>query len=342
MKKISLIILISCVFIGLTAVNWDFYGSARMMMWYEQDNEDLTGSESRLNLNYGLQGNSRFGATVEHDNYTGGVEMGLSGSGASLRKVYAEYDFGNMSLLVGQTYTGFADFGSQVYWVDNNLIGFGMAYDGRNPMVKLSMDNGFYAMAMPPEKHGLGSFTADQFDALIPKMNFGYDYSSGKMRLHPTFGFNMTQLNSDFNSGEYDDQVLSYNLGVTFDYDMDSMFLRIQGNYGQNVSYYGFDYSSTKSSPYWAEEEVKNASTMSAYVDLTFNNISLGAGLEQSDNDDLDDADAAMSAYALYNYEMAKNLCLVPEVGMIDYMEDGMGNTEGQRIYFGAKLQANF
>ncbi|MDD3051798.1 MAG: hypothetical protein PHR06_11745, partial [Candidatus Cloacimonetes bacterium] len=253
-------------------------------------------------------------------------------------------------VLVGQTYTGFDDFPSQVWDSDANLVGYGMFYDDRKPMIQIKFENGFYANLQEPVKMDPVTSEEDykgdddnKIDAILPKINLGYRYNMDNMYIHPTFGFCMSNYNKDFSG--YDETVMAYALALSFKYKFDDMmYMYMQGNYGQNVGDYGIDTSNISSKAGWNMEknEVVDTNTMGGFFEFGYDKFAAGIGYIQSDGDAFQDPDAAMSAFILYNYQITNNLKVVPELGLVDEMEDTAGNKQGSMMYFGAKLQADF
>ncbi len=94
MKKFTILfaaIALVCFAVPAMAVDWNFYGSARVNTWYVSDDygkaplragspsTDSKDSEVRWGNNG--QNNSRLGARVKHENVSGRVEIQLKGNG---------------------------------------------------------------------------------------------------------------------------------------------------------------------------------------------------------------------------------------------------------------------
>jgi len=349
MKKALLIILGILISVGLLA-DINFYGQARTGLWYDLQDEDFTGSEAKTNMSLLLYKNSRLGLNFSNENYNAKAEIGFS-SVVVLRHLYGEYDFGKFKLLAGKTFTGFADFGSQVvacvYSYDNLLIGYGLYYDGSQPQIRFSHKNGIYVILQQPKKIDPAGLGADAINALVPKINVGYKTTFGNINFHPTFGLNSTQYNKDITGG-MDESVLAYIGAVTVKYIDGPYYFKAQANFGQN----SFDYGLAGCTAVYAlwdtlKTEILNVSNFGGYAEFgyTINEktaLKTGFGYNGSDRDDLDEADGASTAFFQTIHTLAKGVVVIPEVGIIDDMEDGMGKKEGARTYFGAKLQMNF
>ena len=119
MKKLILVIAaLALIASPALAVDWNFYGSARMATYYlsrDYNNgtpSDLDGGGGLLTsgfdsddqIQWDLQGNSRLGATVKAENISGRFEFGIDESNVSSRRIYGEWDFGAGKLKVGKDY----------------------------------------------------------------------------------------------------------------------------------------------------------------------------------------------------------------------------------------------
>ena len=351
MKKVIVVIL-TLLLTGTMFAKVDFYGSARLGYWYQMMDEEMTGGESRIDMQFDRNSTSRLGMKFTADKLFSVAEFGFSNS-VYLRLLYAKRDMGNYELLVGQDYTGFnlANASSQgtslLLGYENLMIGYGTVYDGRHPMIKVIMDNGFYGSLESPEKMDPLNLGADAIDALIPKINLGYNYKTENFCVSPTFGFNMSQYNSDFNDSENDETVTAFVFATTFKYKMDDLELKSQINYGQNEADYGV-ISTTSAYASWDAEkgDVINSSTIGGYLQASypfnFAKLTAGAGYVSSSADYLDDPDTGMSAFLQAAFKLHKNVSIIPEVGLIDNMEDGNDVDEGSFTYFGAKFQYDF
>ena len=96
MKKFTIILaalMLVCFAVPAMAVDWNFYGNARMATYYEsRDFDDGTNAagtdDSDAQTIWDLQGNSRFGANIKAENIKAQIEMGINESNVSARRVY--------------------------------------------------------------------------------------------------------------------------------------------------------------------------------------------------------------------------------------------------------------
>jgi hypothetical protein len=146
MKKLTILMALAavvCFSLPAMAVDWNFYGSARMQTFYRSLNEKDVGDKS-TDLEWDLNGGSRFGANVKADHIKGQVEMGLNGTRSGegdgvdsttsngsdgsvvTRRIYGTWNFGAGEFKVGKDYTPVSKFVSaQPFDSDAGLIGFG-------------------------------------------------------------------------------------------------------------------------------------------------------------------------------------------------------------------------
>ncbi len=349
MKKLIVLLLVFSASIGLFA-NIDFYGQVRTGLWYNMQDEDYTGAEARTKMDFLLYKNSRLGFNFSADKYMAKAEVGFSSS-VVLRLLYGEYSFNKFKLLAGKAYTGFSDFPSQVvaciYSYDNLMIGYGFYYDSSQPQIRFTLDNGLYVILMAPKIIDPAGFGADAVDALLPKINIGYKTHFGNIYFHPTFGINMGNYNKDV-TGNIDESIMAYVGAITVGYVEGPYSLKAQVNFGQNSFDYGILGCTARYAGWDAEKnEIIAVSNFGGFAEFGYainekTSIKAGFGYNGSDMDTLDETDGASTFFFQTTRKLAENVFLVPEVGMINDMEDGMGNKEGSRTYFGAKLQMNF
>ena len=157
--------------------SWKFYGSARMGSFWEKDDEERTGTtHDDTDLTYGLQGNSRIGAKVKLGDITGGFEYG---STPNLRKLYGSWNFGAGSLLIGQEYTPANIFYSnQVFAGDADLLPYGGIYQGRVPMIQVTVGGLKVAFVDPNSAGGIVGGATD-VDSTIPTIEASYTLNAG-------------------------------------------------------------------------------------------------------------------------------------------------------------------
>jgi hypothetical protein len=172
MKKLIVLLAamaLVCFTVPAMAVDWNFYGSARMATYYVSDDfEDNppagfpAGESEDAELQWDWQGNSRIGATVKHEAVSGRFELGLKGDGSGdidvgTRRLFGVWNFGAGSLKVGKDYTPVSQFISgQAFGGDLGLLGYGTMYGNRVGQIALSF-GGFEVALMQPQTGQLSS-----------------------------------------------------------------------------------------------------------------------------------------------------------------------------------------
>ena len=150
------------------------YGSARMATFYNLPMQPATGKTAGIDEH--LQANSRFGANFSNGDVGGKVEIGLRDNGTAIngstttgldytRLLYGTWNFGSGKLTVGQDYNSYYTFTAQVHDDDNGLNGYGALWDGRQPQIRVNLNNGVYFAAIQPT----GNVAGDQFGNNLEK-----------------------------------------------------------------------------------------------------------------------------------------------------------------------------
>jgi hypothetical protein len=162
MKKLTILfaaIALVCFSVPAMAVDWNFYGSARMATYYVSDDlgKVAKGAEDGVqDTQWDFQGNSRIGANVKAEHIKGQFELGLKGTGSGdvdvgTRRLYGQWDFGAGKLKVGKDYTPVSQFISgQAFDGDLGLLGIGTMYGSRLGQVALSF-GGFTVALITPQ-----------------------------------------------------------------------------------------------------------------------------------------------------------------------------------------------
>jgi hypothetical protein len=171
MKKL-LVLFAAVALVGFAvpamAVDWNFYGSARMeTMWVSDDyNEappaDLaaTGQSKDSELRWDDNGGMRIGANVKAESIRGRFELGTKGDGAGdvdvgTRLIWGRWNFGPGYLKVGKDYTPVSQFISgQIAEGDLGMLGYGTVYGNRTPQIALGF-GGFEIAFMQPHTEQL-------------------------------------------------------------------------------------------------------------------------------------------------------------------------------------------
>ncbi len=353
-KKVILAILGIMLFSTLFA-DVSVYGLLRTGAWYYNSDKTFTGSKSITEFTSTLYAASRIGAKFTKDGINGKFEIGVKNNNAVfLRLAFVQFKKDNLSFLVGQDFTGFTskNYSSQVTSFNSSTdlanVGLGAFFDSRKPMLKICYDKKLYVIFMQPSKVNPANLDPSAINALFPKINLGYNFIGDNFSVFPTFGLNFSKYDKENNSNNLniDDTVLAYAFATTFNFKLDVFELKGQVNYGQNISDYGIKGYHANALFDFNKNSVINNVTLGGFLQTGFNlsnkKLIFGFGYTSTKNDNQDDPNTAMDTFLQINLPIAKNLTLTPELGYIDYMEDGNGNEEGSQAYFGSRLQAKF
>ena len=347
----------------VAAVEWKFYGSARFRTWYYQHEYEESDQAFSSRTIWGLQGNSRIGATFNAGNFGGRFEYG-STSEVKLRRIYGTWDFGNGVFLVGQEYTPL-DFtiSSQVVLQDLGLYGWGTLFS-RKPMLQISMFGWDIALVEPSTSNLEGRYSNDPNGATeaadtgvhFPSLETKYTYTANKLKLKAIAGFSTYQI-ADANKNK--DDIHRWIAGFAAGYEIGSAYLAAQFHYGQNLGTWsiaadwagsseeGFS-SASSADPLVVNGEVKDNFGYGYAIECGYflnDRIKFAAGLGGV-NYKVDMSgttnDTGLSVYFNSDLTITGNALVVPEVGYFDGKEDGFGETQNQSVYIGAKWQINF
>jgi hypothetical protein len=160
MKKFTIIIAalaLVCFAAPAMAVDWNFYGNARMATYW--DSNDYKDSALRAGtrvgtdeaeLTWDLQGNSRIGANIKAESIKAQFEFGVNESTVTSRRLYGVWNFGAGTLKVGKDYTPVSQFISgQAIDGDIGLLGIGTVYGSRVGQVALGFGGFEIALISP-------------------------------------------------------------------------------------------------------------------------------------------------------------------------------------------------
>lgn len=380
MKKIVIVAIALLTFAGanlFAQAQFRPYGSARVGYWYNNQDDDWSGIEGgRLNLDYYLQSNSRFGARFSDGDKSGRVEFGGTGS---IRLLWASYDMEGYKILIGQDETLLTQKGTMNWGSENNFVGWGAIDNSRQPQVRFDFKNGLSLGFVKPEVIDMehtGYDDSQRIDmkekqSLLPKLNVGFKNKlSDNISFSAALGTNLFSYGTDaglyrkaYNDGEEDvpeellhdldgEMLISFVAAVMLDMKFDDIGVKLHGNFGQNTGNYGlgtYDSRILTNKAIWdtKEKEIVDVTTMGGFGELSYKTsdkslATVGASYTMSNSDLYDETDTAMAAFLQFRYDLGKNFRISPEVGLLDKMQDKNGNDRGSLIYFGTQLRIDF
>jgi hypothetical protein len=361
MKKLLTILAVMALVCAFTlpaaAVDWNFYGSARMATWYESrdfgDGQNAAGTDdSDDGTIWDLQGNTRFGARVKGETTRGRVEFGVNESTITSRLLNGSWNFGAATLLVGKDYTPVSQFISSSAWgvdggADANILNSGTFYGSRNGQIKLSF--GGFQIAAITYAEGNPAPTGDE-DHYLPKIeaSWGMAFDNFNFTLQGGYQtYTIEDVTSPVDGSTNDVDIDSYMLGAMGGFNFGPAFVKAAAYMAQNGGNAGWGFS-TSSGSFDGDDDLDD---MDSYGGA------LVAGFRMSDmvvfeggvgyrNDELDTSAAKeserMQLYLQALVTMAPGVHIMPEIGFVDYFDDGNGDDQGDALYLGAKWQIDF
>jgi len=326
------------------AADWNFYGSARMSTFWEDQSYDNNSAADDEDLLWFVQGNSRVGATVKADSVSGRFEYG---TGVNLRRLYGTWDFGSGKLTAGQDYTPITVFYSgQVFDSDNGLLGQGNIYGSRRGQLRLEF-GGFQIAAI--QITGDDDRGAGDIDTYLPLMEARYSMSTDAFSFDIFGAFQ--QYSIDTPPGPVDDlDVQSWAIGAGGGFNFGAGYLKASISYGANTGDMGY-FRGAKGMLNAAGNDIDDVKELQGLVVVGFKASDMvafegGVGYYKMDPDnvDLEDNDQYMGFYVQSVMTMAPGVYIVPEFGYYDKYDYGAGaiNDDASYWYLGAKWQINF
>ena len=397
MKKftvIALVVALAAFFaVPASANEWNLYGSARMATFYTSQDlsdgnaiagatvgTDQFGRDSRDNLQWELQGNSRVGAIVKGDRLDARFEFGVTSDGGGgnvgTRRLYGVWKFSdNWGLKVGKDYTPMTFFLSgQVFDTDNGLLQVGNAYGARRGQIALEGMGLKVALISPTagtltRTLPLGTTVAQTTETYIPKIEASYEFKIWDMSMHAFGGYQAYTLYQATTAGGVtltaDDDVSSYMVGLGADLNFGPFFVKPQASWYRNGAAAGWlnanvglggpqlNGGSISQLPVLdLTGGLVDVDSIMAMLAIGFSpsemlRLEAGGGYLYSDYDN-GSSNTYMEYYLQAVLTLAKGVYIVPEVGFRDY-GDFKTNAPfvpninlGDLWYAGAKWQIDF
>ncbi len=341
-------------------------------------------NQADSDLEWKQQTNSRIGANVKWGDIGGRFEYGLSKDGAnpSLRMLYGTWNFGPATLLVGQDWTPWYFMVSGECGPGGgecNGYGLGSIYDTRKPQLKLTMGGFQFALVQPytiapytlpaaavntfmTTKSLTSPFTAATVadtDRTIPRIDASYTFTLGPVGLYVGGLYNMYRVQFTQGSQIDDVNVKGWQLGLGARSAFGPFYLNGAAQYARNPNNATTGYATIIPSMFLynpATGQKEDANYWAFQVIPGFklsDNLSIEAGVsyQQSKVDNPAVAGQELKE-EVWNYYLqvvfspAKNVFIVPEIGVIDYKELDVTNYAnrdlGKLTWFGIKWQINF
>jgi len=339
------------------ALEWGFYGSARMStFWNDKDEESpaygdlLAGDDD--GTTWDLQSNARIGADVKSDTIGGRFEFAVNDeTGVTTRRLYGTWNFGAGELLVGQEYTPVTIlYSNQVWGNDEDLLNTGAAYDARRPMVQFRFGGFKLALIETNTADISGNASIIDKDVTIPKVAASFNLKTNVFFADLFGGFNTYKAVVD-DDKDYD--VNAYVGGLGFGFNAGPVFMKASGYYAVNAGAYGLSQWGTKTIYYNAvDDDIEDNESYGGMAVLGFKagdkaTVEVGGGYlkQEVDFTGTKIEDETFSYYGNVSLKFAPGVTIVPEAGVLDYSDidkNDVSTDQGSLFYAGIKWQIDF
>lgn len=362
MKKLTIIIAalaLVCFAVPAMAVDWNFYGNARMATYYtSEDQADVENTD----LIWDLQTNSRIGATIKAENISGRFEFGANESTVTSRRIYGVWNFGSGTLKVGKDYTPVSQFISgQVFDEDLGLLGVGTQYGARHGQIAFGFGN-FEIALINPNSNRLDGMTDGVDQDIIPKIEAKWGMSYDTWNFNLMGGFNYYTISDVTPTGNVagvdtdDVDVTSYTVGADVGFNFGPGYVKAAASYGQNIGNADWGIpalaggtSGQGGLAMWdGGDDTDDVDTLQAALvgglkvsDMLSFEAGFGYRYDNTDGGNAKNT-APWAAYVQSVIALAPGVYIIPEVGYYDYDNNADGDDQGSLYYLGGKWQINF
>ena len=379
MKKsiLGAVVLGATVALAVPAMALDVtpYGAIRIGTWYTSNTHYSAAGASQHDSDFSLdlQGDSLVGVRVKEGDFFALAELGAYNpkarqNGVELRMLFGDWNFGEGKLRVGYLPSPYVFRSEQAFDADGGFNSYGSLFDGRYAQIKVSLNNGFYLTMMKPAP-GLtqgvvnstsnvsGSFantpynatattyaaTSKDYDTFMPKMVAGYEGKSGFVSFGGGVAGNYYKV-TDTTATNLSADITSLMGFAHTTIDLKPVELKFHLYGGQNMGDLMSNGAATAGSYYAGGE---NSYTVGGFGQIGYTasdkvKVYTGVSYETSKNDTYKTDDNKMAAFANLQYDVTKNVKIVPEVSMLNDL-DSSADTKEPRIYAaGVKWEMKF
>lgn len=338
---------------------FDPYAVVKLYSGYRSSNPESGDTENEMI--YRMQSNTRAGAILDIENIRAQVELGFTGS-VYLRLAFITMDYGFCKFTLGQAYTPYSWFAAGDFADDNNMIGFGAAYDGRIPQFKFD-SHGAYITIMTESKNTTGitgggtSGAVADTSAIIPKTAIGYDYITGSSMAGFGCAVNAVRINDTVSTVD-GDLLYSWLAYARVNAVIGDFTFRSNVTYGINTGNFGImnitnpDTLGSSSSFLFQSYAVESGGNLeqtrvfSAYINPQYKispalSAGAGAGYSSADNDTFSNDDSQAAFFVNLKYSINRYFSIMPEFCYRDFLKDKNGNDQGNEYYAGIQVQVS-
>ena len=386
MKKLIVILAVIAMVGAFTATamaDVSLYGSARFRTYYTDVDNGVPGADSDKDTEWRMGHLSRFGADFKSDKITGKFEMDArsgpsatgipgtdnpeAGSQASklgnmrLRHLWGQYDFGAGKLMIGQNYPLYDAPVSGINYYSGGLqplggIGYNVA---RTSQIRLTFGD-FRIAFLPPDTSktvpgGTNTVAFSEVNTTFPKIELRYDMKFDAFALDFIGGYQTYEV-EDYNHGtgvgtKNTEDVASYVLGVRGKVNFGPAYAGLSLTYRVNGNNYGAWTNSTKESPLFQGNDLKDASAFGGVAALGYKindmfTLEASYAMLNSEVDtDLDNEDDMQTYGLIAKITVAPGVYIIPELIFQDNKDaktNGVAADQGDTTIFGVFWMINF
>jgi len=378
MKKFTILmaaIALVCFSVPAMAVDWNFYGNARMeTFWTSTDPKDT--GDKNTDLRWDLQGNSRLGANVKADHIKGQVELGLGrdetgqpfsrtdgGDGeVTVRRAYGVWNFGAGSLKVGKDYSPVTQFiSNQAFDTDLGLLGFGAPYAGRPGQIALTFGGFDIALASTKVDNdvddpvtGEDARDSGTVQRIIPKIeaSWGMAFDAWNFKIMGGYQYYSIKNVVSLDDGESDDlSITSYIIAGGGTFNFGPAYVGGQLQYGQNMGDARWLGGAFSKATWDGDDDTNDVVGYGGILVVGMKmsdmlSFELGGGYQVDDPNDapngFDEKTEQYSVYLNSTIALAPGVFIIPEVGILSFGNNPEDEDQGSTFYIGGKWQINF
>jgi len=352
MKKLFVLFIVLLFAAPALAVDWNFYGSARMETWWQENNltdGSTAAGQNDSDLIWDLETSSRLGAKVKADAVRGHFEFGINESTVTSRRIYGTWDFGPATLKVGKDYTPVKQFISgQASNEDLGLLGVGTAYGSRHGQLALSF-GGFEIALINPQNPGLKQ-AGDDRNEWLPKIEAAFGMGFDMFNFNILGGYQTlneeTLGNDDFDIQSW---ILAADAGVNFG----PLYFKGSVSYAQNGGDAGWNIDGLVTDGATSTinnqgDDVDDVDTLMyaliagfKFTDAMWIEAGWGYREDSYDAPGADDQDA-WSAYVQLPIALAPGMWVIPEFSYYDFDKNSTTIDQDYQWWLGGKWQIDF
>mgnify|MGYP003573019999 CR=1 FL=1 len=380
MKKIIMAIaLVALLASPVMALDWDFYGSARVQTSYHTwDSKDATDNvfsdaaadwqtqtgnngpnfandDDDKGLFWDALGTSRVGARVKGDPVQGRFEFN---NGVGTRLLWGQWKINSgLRLRVGRDWRPLNYFYSGQQVNDAGMAGpegAGGVISHRDDQLKLIIGEGqnlHIALVEPQLNADTGAADVDYY---LPIIEANYHFAADAFFFDVGGAFASYDMEGDGTTNSPDDKVNAWIVTAGGGFNFGPAYIKANVGYGVNVNDIGMvtnraNDRNTAKADGDGDWDDNDTLLLLGVIGMRFTDqlaIEGGVGYENNSDDDGraqgNKDDETYAFYAHLNYTAAPGVSIIPEIGYIDLVDNEFGTEEGDSMYFSVKWQIDF